>query len=157
MKTILASLAVFSLAASFAHAQVTGAINSDGFFVITGNGEVAAGVDLISADGLLIPAADPPGAAPFQFLLSNTASQITWGNLGAGVTLDGEFVTGAGYTGDDPANDLTAAWGDGSNPVAFPIGAPAAPVDEIIPEPATGILSAFAVIGMLGFRRRRAN
>ena len=144
MKSIFTSLAIVALTALFAHAQVAGTVNEDGIIVISGNGEEAAGVDINSAGGHLVPV--DGGAAPFAFFLSNTANQITWGNLGTAVTLEGEWVTGAGYTGDDPAGDITATWGSGVTPVAFPVtgGTPVEPPSEVIPEPATGILAAFA-------------
>ena len=97
MKKLLASLLVVMLAAVSANAQVSGVVNADGFIEITGNGQEAAGIDLISAGGLLVPI---PGndAAPFTFLLANTPGQITWGSLGSTVTIDGTLVTGAGYS-----------------------------------------------------------
>lgn len=147
MKKLLASLAIVTLTALSAHAQVSGVVNEDGFIEITGNGEEAAGIDLISAGGFLVPI---PGndATPFTFLLSNTADQITWGSLGSTVTLDGTLVTGASYTGTDPLVDLTASWGDGADPVAFPVA-------PVIPEPTAGLLAVFAALGMMGFRGRR--
>jgi len=78
-----------------------------------------AGVDLQSAAGLLVPVPDPPGAAPFTFFLANTPNQITWGNLGSTVLIDGVFETEAGYTGDPTTGDLQAFWGDGPTPVAI--------------------------------------
>jgi len=139
---------------------LSGAINDDGFVVLSASETITvAGIDLQSPAGNLVPVSDEVGAAPFAFFLSNTANQITWGNLGTGVELDGEFVTGAQYNGD-PAGDLLAFWGDGPTPVAFAIGAgggvaPSVPVDEIIPEP-TGIsLAWLGLLGLLGLRKRR--
>ena len=78
-----------------------------------------AGVDLQSAEGLLVPVPDPPGPAPFTFFLANTPNQITWGNLGSTVLIDGVFETEAGYLGDPTSGDLLAFWGDGATPVSF--------------------------------------
>lgn len=158
MKSLLSALAIVSMTALFAQAQVTGTINDDGFVVVTAETPVeAAGLDIISAGGLLVPV-EGTDASPFTFFLSNTPNQITWGNLGTTVTLEGDLVTGAGYTGDDPAGDLTAAWGNGPTPVAFPVtaGTVEPPVgNEVVPEPTAGLLTVFAALGVLGFRRRR--
>lgn len=173
MKSLLTALLLVSMTALLAQAQVTGEIRDGKIVVIATEPVAAAGLDLISAGGLMVPVPDPPGASPFTFFLSNTPNQITWGNLGSTVTFDGEFATNAGYTGDDPAGDLTAAWGNGPTPVAFPVTGAAVveppvvtppvvtppvtpPVgNETIPEPTAGLLSVFAALGVLGFRRRR--
>ena len=153
MKRIVAAL-VFAFATSLvAQAQVTGEVR-DGFIVVIAESPVeAAGLDFVSAGGNLVPVPDPPGSSPFTFFLSNSPNQITWGNLGSTVTIDGEFVTQAGYSGDNPEGDLTASWGMGATPVAFPVTVPS--TGPVVPEPTSGLMAAFAAIGLLGFRRRR--
>ena len=158
-----AAIAIVLAAANLATAEVTGSVNGDGKIVISASPAVtAAGLNLQSAGGYLDPI--PPGdltasAAPFAFLLANNANQITWGNLGAGVVIDGDLVTSAGFTGTADNFDVTAAWGDGPNQVAFSVAGPAVvapPVtDPTTPEPASGILAALGALGVLGFRRRR--
>ena len=69
--------------------------------------------------GRLVPVSDPLGASPFTFLLANTPNQITLGNLASTVTIDGELVTEAGYTGDAAAGDLRTFFGDGLTAVEF--------------------------------------
>ena len=134
---------------------LAGSINEDGFIVLSASESLAvAGIDLQSAAGNLVPISDEVGSAPFAFFLSNTPNQITWGNLGSTVTLEGDFVTGAQYNGDDPAGDLTAFWGDGPTPVAFAIGA-AGGVAPVVPEPSGISLASLALLGLLGLRTRR--
>ena len=138
---------------------LTGVVNEDGFVVLTANEPIeAAGIDLQSAAGNLIPVSEEIGSLPFTFFLSNTPNQITWGNLGSTVTLDGDFVTGAGYNGD-PEGDLLGFWGNGATPVAFAItagtAAPVVPGNEVIPEPNAISLAWFAMVGLLGLRNRR--
>jgi len=138
--------------------SLTGVINDDGFVVlIAGEPIDAAGIDLQSPAGNLIPVSEEIGAAPFTFFLSNTANQITWGNLGSTVRFDGEFVTGAGYNGE-PEGDLLGFWGDGATPVAFAISSGGAvPVDPgpVIPEPTSLSLAWLAMLGVLGLRKSR--
>ena len=95
-------------------------LNDDFFFVLSGQGEEISGVDIQSPAGGLVPAADPPGAAPFTFFLSNTPTQITYGNLGTTTTIDGLVTLGAGFNPD--VFDLeTKVWiGDGPRPVEIP-------------------------------------
>ena len=138
---------VVALVGSSVEAQITGEVRDGKVVVIATEPTELAGVDLISANELLVPVPEDVGADPFSFFLANNSGQVTWGNLGSGVTLDGEWETGAGYLGDDPLTDLTASWGSGAEPVAFPV--------NNVPEPATALLSIFGVLGFLGFRARR--
>ena len=104
---------------------VTGVIGDNGFITINGSGQPLAGVEFISQGELLspVPSVDggPPSADPFQFLLSNTASQVTYGNLGQDIVLEGSLRLSVGYDGKTPATDLTAVWGNGTTPVPFPV------------------------------------
>ena len=151
MKKLISALAIVALVATAVQAQVAGVVDGGKITVSADPAVNAAGLDLISAGGNLVPAADN-NAAPFTFLLSNTANQVTYGNLGTTVEIGpGGLELTAGYNGN-PEGDLTASWGDGATPVAFPVAAAAAPP---VPEPSTGLMAAFAALGLLGFRRRR--
>ena len=101
-------------------AQVELLLDEDNFLVLSGNGERASGLDLISASGGLIPAADGQ-AAPFMFLLNNTPNQITYGNLGTEVIIEGELRLTAGWDPQATARDLEAAYGMGALPIEIPI------------------------------------
>ena len=109
-----------SFVASISQAQVTAEVREGTVVIFAAEPVEASGLDFMSPAGRLIPVPDPPGSSPFTFFLTNTSNQITWGNLGSTVTLDGAFNTQAGYTGD-PVGDLTAAWGDGPTPVNIPV------------------------------------
>jgi|GEM_PF-3108603 len=119
-------LSLFSTG-EFAHAQVTAEIREDTIVLFASESVQAAGLDLQSDAGRLVPVPDPPGAAPFLFFLSNTPNQITSGDLGRTVTIDGAFNTFAGYNGD-PAGDLRVSWGDGPTPVNVPVSLSSEPI-----------------------------
>jgi len=152
MKKLIAAMAMLALAATVNAQELVGSFPSEGGAItVTANGQVdAAGLDFTSASGSLIPA---PGtdATPFTFFLSNTANQVTYGNLGNSVTFaDGSSTTlSVGATAG--ADDIVAAWGDGPNPVAFPVG----PSTPVIPEPASGTLLMLAGLFGLALRSRR--
>jgi|GEM_PF-3240664 len=147
MQRLTISFTVLAALVGIVEAQISGEVRDGNVVVIASEPTELAGVDLISANQLLVPVPEDVGSAPFSFFLANTPGQITWGNLGSAVTLDGEWETGAGYLGDDPATDLTASWGSGAEPVAFPV--------NNVPEPSTVLLLVFGVMGFLGFRARR--
>ena len=94
----------------------------------------------------MVPSDDP---APFGLLLSKTPNKVTYGNLGPGVKLGGgaSFVSTTGFSGSDPNVEVSASWGKGVEPVSFPV--------TVVPEPATGLMAAFGLLGLLGIRRRR--
>ena len=158
MKKLIAAVAMLALAATVNAQTLDGSFPAEGgnITVTASGGDVnAAGLDFTSASASLIPA---PGtdAAPFTFFLSNTESQVTYGNLGNAVTFaDGSSTTlSVGATAG--ASDIVAAWGDGANPVAFPVGPTAPPPgNEVIPEPASGTLLMLAGLFGLAMRRRR--
>ena len=102
-------------------APLTGVLRDGEIVLISSEPVEAAGLDFQSALGLIEPVPDAMGAAPFTFFLSNTPSQITWGNLGSTVTIDGELATGAGYLGDPTSGDLRLFVGIGATPVEFPV------------------------------------
>ena len=153
MKTLVA----ISLALAFAtgaFAAETLSLNDDGMIVFSADTAISAsGLNIESVSGALVPI--PPGdltasAAPFSFLLANNANQVTYGNLGSAVAIDGDLVTAVGYSGDTAnfALDVSGAWGDGATQVS-------AVVAPAVPEPASGILVGLGSLGLLGFRRRR--
>lgn len=111
------------LVASFpwvANGQLSGEIRDGKLVVIASQSTEVHGVDLISQNSLLEPIPSDAGASPFQLMLSNSPRQITWGNLGAGVRLHGEWATQAGYTGTD-VSELKSTWGKGANILDLPI------------------------------------
>ena len=91
-----------------------------GRLALQGDGIELQGLNLQSQAGLLVPI---PGdnADPFSFALLNTPQQISLGNLGTTVRLDGEIVFDIGYTGDDPASDLKATYGENGSEKEFPV------------------------------------
>ena len=100
---------------------VIGDINRDCIIVVNAEPPVDAyGLSLTSTGGNLVPL-DPADPAPFTFLLSNTRNEVTWATLGTPVSL-GHFNTGVVYSGPPGVHDISAVWGDGPTPVAFPVG-----------------------------------
>ena len=114
--------------------RVSGELRDGKIVVISSEPVRASGLDFQSAAGLLVPVPDPPGANPFTFFFSNTPNQITWANDGTSVTIDGEFVTEAGYVGDLASGDLRTFWRDGPTPVEFTVSeSPPPVVDPVVP------------------------
>ena len=99
---------------------LSGVINGDGFIVLTANDLNAQGLNFFSEGGFLVPISDN-NTEPFDFALSNTANQITIGNLGSTVLLDGTFITNVRYIGDEPETDLSASYGENAVEVPFTI------------------------------------
>ena len=158
MKKFAIAITILLTAALSANAQVTGVVGAEGGITISTNGNDTAGggpsvgmvgLDVASASGSLVPY-DPPAApvhTPFLFFLSNTESSIVMASVPAPATVEDDAIV-VGYTGAG-GDDLTLSYGDAnSQQVSFP-SAPA------VPEPATGLMAAFAALGLLGFRRRR--
>jgi len=161
MSRILQFASIFLIAlAGNSQAQLTGSVNDDNQIVLSTLGDPVEliGIDLLSEGGYLIPV--PGGAsasaAPFGFLLANTAEQVTYGSVGNAVTIDGELVLAAGYdTGaGDIANDLVAQFGD-LTPDSAPISIAFSPAQPIVPEPGTGLMLLLGSAGLGLFRRRR--
>ena len=124
MKNLIAALAVFAFACSAHAQQLEGTFPADGgaISVTASGGDVnAAGLDFKSSNDGLIPIPDNAGA-PFTFLLSNTPSNVTYGNLGTSVTFAAGTTT-ALSVGAQAGAEITASWGNGPTPVAFDVSA----------------------------------
>ncbi len=82
MKSISLCLAVVALAvaSSIATAQIEISVDDGGKFVLTGNGEQTAGMELRSAAGYIVPG-PLTEAAPFVFALAKTPNQIAYASL----------------------------------------------------------------------------
>jgi len=80
----------------------------------TDQDRVLAGVALTSSNDGLIPIADTGTAEPFDFILSNTPSDITLGTLGTFPTMAAGacIVLDAGV---EPDAEFSWLWGEGSN------------------------------------------
>ena len=134
MKNLIAAIAVLAFASSALAQDLVGSFPAEGGAItVTASGGtvMAAGIDLNSAGGNLIPAGGD--AAPFTFLLADTANQVTYGNLGTSVDIaDGASLTltaGVQAGGDD----IVASWGMGATPVAFPVTAAGGVVEPVGP------------------------
>ncbi len=151
MKKFIVAIAIAALAATVNAQELVGSFPAEGGNItVTASGDVAAaGLDFTSASGSLVPA---PGtdAAPFTFFLSNTANQVTYGNLGNNVTFADGSSTELSVGAAAGADDIVAAWGNGATPVAFPVG----PSNPVVPEPASATLLGLAGVLGLAFRRR---
>jgi len=81
-------------------------------------GPVASGgIQITAVQGTIMQGVD---AAPFAFFIPNAAvpNQVTWGNLGTPVTIDGPVTLDATASFDAV---LDGSWGDGTTPVSMPI------------------------------------
>ena len=152
MKKFIAALAIVAIS-SVAYGQaLSGSWPADGgaISVTASGGDVnAAGLDFKSSNDMLIPVPGGPAApgAPFTFLLSNTPSNVTYGNLGTSVTF-ADGTTTELSVGAQAGAEITASWGNGPTPVSFPVAA------AVVPEPASASLLAFAGLFGLALRRR---
>ena len=124
--------------------DLEGSVDKNGLISLTPlNGPLdVVGVDFQSEGGFLVPTDDP---SPWGIVISKTNERVTLGTLGASVVLDATLTTNVGYTGSSPETDLIANYGTGVREVRFPV----------IPEPSSALLSLFAIVGVLGFRRGR--
>ncbi len=110
-------LAIVSLVAAFrtiAVADLIGLVDDQNQLVLRGDGQQVVAIEFASSAGLLVPLEDE-AATPWELLIANSEQNVAVGNLGPAITIDGDLVTGIGYTGDDPATDLSATWGDESD------------------------------------------
>lgn len=158
MKTLFASIAMVGLVAGFASAVELSLDGSDFKITNTGGADVELlGLNVASEDGGLV--APENGGPLFAFTLPSNEKLVALGNLGNAYTLapGASAVTGVGYSGSvddkgDWSNFVASEFGTagGTDPVSFPTLPP-----NNTPEPASGLLAAFSLMGLLGFRRRR--
>lgn len=121
MRASLITVVVVSAMAALAnpsYGQVIATLDETNHFILQGRATMS-GLDIMSPGGALIPIEGgtlSASAAPFTFLLSNTENQITYGNLGTSVELDGALTLSAGWNpfASDPS--VTMAYGDGPTP-----------------------------------------
>lgn len=119
MKNFIAAIAILSVASIGYAQELTGSYPAEGGAItVTSSGGVvsAAGLDFVSSNDGLRPTGGVP--APFAFLLSDTSSQVTYGNLGSTVDIDGDLTLSVGANADA---EISASWGMGAVPVAFPV------------------------------------
>ena len=156
-RTTLISLLFCLMAGSHLWGQVSATVNDDGKIVISGDNIDLVGVSFTSTGNNLVPIpGDDP--APFSLLLSNAVDDITYAKIPGVVNLDGDFVLGAGYTGD--GSDLTGQWGglefDGFIDFTFPATDGGGQVDPgpVVPEPSSAALVAAGLVLLLARKRR---
>lgn len=83
-------------------ADVELVIAEDGTMSLNADMASLAGYSLRSPGGSIIPDADD-NAAPFSFYLLNIATEVTAGNIGSSVELDGDLTLDVSWT--QPARD----------------------------------------------------
>ena len=99
--------------------------------VLTGSGEQVIGLELVSASGSLIPSAGDV-ADPFQFLLSNFETGVTFGSLSSGPTIDGDVTLPVQWDVTSSAADLVVRYGPADTDVLLPSGV-LAPLGDFVP------------------------
>jgi len=153
MKKFAAALAICGLfLAATASAQLTAEFPVEGgnISLLSGDAIALSGIEFASGAGSLVPTGG--NAAPFAFMLSDTANLVTYAQLPGAVNLAAGSTTVLAAGVSAGASDVTATFGALGDPV--PVAFPVNPAG-IIPEPASGLMAAFGIIGLLGFRRRR--
>ena len=107
------------------------------------NGPVdTLGVEIIAAEGSIFRG---DSAEPFQFFLGDDPGRIVLGSLGVPVTID-EPITLDIFASADAV--LSGQWGEG-NLTTFPAFAV-----PNVPEPSSGLMATFGLLGLLAQRRR---
>ena len=104
--------------------SLLGVVNSQGLITVSGGGQEVTGFEFNSPGGLLVPVPTVDGTtspAPFETLLFNTPNRVAFGNVGSTLTVFGSVELSVGYTGVDPAADLSAVWGSGTEAIPFPV------------------------------------
>ena len=132
-------------------------LNEQGLLVLEGTGQQISGVNIVSPSGSLLSTASgdlsSDAAGPFSFLIANNENQVSFGNLGATVTLD-EIVLPVGVDAQDLASsDLVIEIGIGADVVRLELGS------QLIPEPSRlgpFIFGVLAAMGTVRSRRRRS-
>ena len=162
MKKFIAAIAIAALA-SVAYGQQNVSI-VDGVVTLNGSFSQLAGIEVQSktptlgragyeaAPGVILPV----GQASFP---SETPTQYAYGILGAAnrIDIEGSTPTAVTYSGDNAQADLFAVI-DGqevAGAVALGLGNDSPAAFPVVPEPATGLMAAFGLVGLLGLRRRR--
>jgi len=114
----------------------------------TGDSIQAGGLEFVAEPGILTQGESP---APFAFFIPNLAypGNVTLGSLGAPVWIDGPIELDVAVAAFAGCGDVTATWGKGVVPTAFPMWAGC-------PEPTSFSLAAFGLVGILGLRARRS-
>jgi len=150
MKKFIAAIAILAIVSQFANAQdkLTGEWPAGGGKITvtpTGDPVVTSGLEFVAAEGILTKGESP---APFQFFLNSATApgNVTLAAV-APVTFDGPLTLDVSASAGASFADVTAEWVDGATPTSFPV--------TTIPEPATGLMAAFGLVGLLGLRRRR--
>jgi len=155
MKKFASALIVVAALSAAAQAQFGFDLDGDTNIVISNSGPDAAlvGAEFHSDAGALVFGS----AAPFGFALKSTVNDVQLAQIPGNVALasGGTLTFDTKYSGDPASGDLTALMsGTGFSQVNAPYTGGGGVVD-VTPEPASGILAAFGLLGLLGFRRRR--
>jgi len=118
--------------------------------LIAGDGPVnLGGIEFVAEPGILTQGESP---APFSFFLPNSAApgNVTLASLGTPVTVDGFLELNVFVAPNTPNGSIVASWGDGINPTGFPVVQ-----SGVLPEPSSGLMTWFGILGLLVVRRRR--
>lgn len=153
MKKFILAIALVSISQYAFGQTVEGSWPAEGGAItvsVSGGDIQAGGFDFKSPTNKLTGG---ESAAPFDFYIAGAdaenVGQVTVGSLGKTVMMaDGSETTfDISVAAGAVDSDVTATWGKGLDPVSFPV--------RPIPEPATGLMAAFAAAAALGLRRRR--
>ena len=99
------------------------------------------------------------GASPFTFFLSNTPTQVTYGNLGRSVTLAAGSTTEMSVQAMAGAEDIIWVFGNGPGASNAPVFDTDIRVREQIPEPVAASLMSIALgaFALVSLRKRRTD
>lgn len=84
-------------------------LNAENQLVLTGDGQSIVGLEIKSPSEGLVPV-EGGNANPFQFLLLNTPSNVTYASINSGVVLDEPLVLSVGLKSTD-VSDLSVSYG----------------------------------------------
>ena len=120
-------------------------VGADGSLSIEGGNVDLNGYSITSASGLLNPDGDN-NSSPFTFYISNSATDVTAGNLGTFANVDGLLVLDASINPADLGNlDLVFQYGTAAGSITGDV--------EVVPEPTS--LALLGLGGLVLTRRRR--